>query len=172
MTVRLRIFAVVPLLCAVVLPITGCGKKEEPKAAAQPPAAKSPAAQPAAARETNVAGVVAELVEFKRKDGVLTVQIRLRNAGAKPARFYVVQHRNYDAFYVIAEDKKYLVLRDEDQTPLMPAADGTGGILLTLEPEGTWLWWAKYPAPPAGVKKVIYVTPLTGPLDDVPVSDQ
>ena len=159
----------VSLSYALLLSIAGCAETDGTGTAA--PDAQRAAAPPSAARETNIAGVVAELVDCKRKDGVLTVQIRLRNTGEAPARFYVVQNRNFDAFYVTAEDKKYLVLRDEDGTPLMPAADGSGGIIVTLQPQGTWLWWAKYPAPPADVKSITYITALTGPVDGVPVSE-
>jgi hypothetical protein len=33
------------------------------------------------------------------------------------------------------------------------------------------VWYAKYPAPPAEVKKVSYYTRATPPFEDVPVSD-
>src|SRR6185503_10909703 len=70
----LRIGIAVLLGSAFLFPIAGCGKKEE--STAKPSA-------PARARDTSVAGVVAELVESKRKEGVLTVQIRFRNTTAK-----------------------------------------------------------------------------------------
>jgi predicted small lipoprotein YifL len=164
-----RISLAVPLMCALLLSLAGCGKKEEPKAAT--PTAAAPAAKQSA-RETKVAGVVAELIESKRKDGVLTVQVRFRNTGDKAAGFWAIDGRNYDAYYVIAEDKKYLLLRDENKDPLSPVDGGSGIIRVNLQPQETWLWWAKYPAPPAQVKKFSYVTPLTGPFDDVPISDQ
>ena len=162
-----RVSFAVPLMCALSLSLAGCGKKEEPKAAsAAAPAAKQ------SARETTVAGVVAELIESKRKDGVLTVQVRFRNTGDKAASFWAISGGNYDVYYVIAEDRKYLVLRDEDKKPLSRADGGDGVIYVSLKPQETWLWWAKYPAPPTQVKKFSYVTPHTGPFDDVPISDQ
>jgi hypothetical protein len=168
---RPRVSLAVPLMCALLLSLAGCGKKEESKAATPAPAA-APAAKQPAARETKVAGVVAELVESKRKDGVLTVQVRFRNTGEKAAGFWAIDGRNYDAYYVIAEDRKYLVLRDENKQPLSIVDGGSGIIRVNLQPQETWLWWAKYPAPPALVKKFSYITPLTGPFDDVPISDQ
>lgn len=165
----LRISVAVPLLCTLFLSIAGCGKKEEPKATT-PASAAQPAGKPRV-RETNVAGVVAELTECKRKDGVLTVQIRLRNTGTKSVVVYPVTSNDYDAYYVTAEDKKYFVLRDEDKTPLAPPTNPSGSVFVSLAPEGTWLWWAKYPAPPAAVKAINYITSLAGPFDDIPISD-
>jgi hypothetical protein len=161
----LRLTVSVLLLCGLFLPMTGCSKKEQPKATAPAPDAPR-------VRETNVAGVVAELTECRRKDGVLTVQIRFRNTGTKAISFYPVARGNFDPFYVIAEDKKYFVLRDEARTALAPAVNPVGDVYASLQPGDTWLWWAKYPAPPAAVKKISYITSLTGPFDDVPISDQ
>jgi hypothetical protein len=157
----------VPLLCALLFPLAGCGKKED----AAPSSAAKPAGQPRA-RETSVAGVVAELVESKRKDGVLTVQVRFRNTSAKAVTFYPVTRGNHDSHYVTAEDRKYFVLRDEDRTALAPQVNPGGDVFVSLQPEGTYIWWAKYPAPPVEVKKISYYTLITPPFDDVPISDQ
>ena len=45
-------------------------------------------------------------------------------------------------------------------------------VRVSLKPGGSWLWWAKYPAPPAGVKKINYYTAHTAPFEDIPISDQ
>lgn len=137
--------------------------------------AATPVAKPVAplqVQETNEAGVIAEFVECKRKEGVLTLRIRLRNTGNAGTHFYLISSRNYDNFYVTAEDKKYLVLRDEEKTPLAPAANAGGDVGVNLAKGGSWLWWAKYPAPPAGVKKINYVWPLGAPFEDIPIADQ
>lgn len=155
------------LACGLAL--AGCGKKEEPKAAA-PVAAKAPAK--ASARETNTAGVVAEIVEVKRKEGVLTVQLRYTNTGAKAVSFYALTGGKYDSYYVTAEDKKYLMLRDEDKSTLSPQVNPAGDVYVSLQPQGSYLWWAKYPAPPAAVKKVSYHTPVTAPFDDLSIRDE
>ena len=145
-----------------------------PGALAGPQAAK-PAAKPAEplqVQETNEAGVVAEFIECKRKEGVLTVKIRFRNTGTAPAAFNIIGRGNYDDLYVTAEDKKYFVLRDEERTPLSPTVDPGGAVRVSLKPSGTWLWWAKYPAPPAEVKKINYVWTLGAPFEDIPITDQ
>ena len=163
----IRIGIAVSLSTALLLPLAGCGKKDEPAAAS----GAKPAGQ-ARTRETSVAGVVAELVESRRKDGVLTVQVRFRNTGPKPVVFYPVTLRNHDSHYVTAEDKKYFVLRDEDKTAIAPQVNPAGDVFVSLQPDATYIWWAKYPAPPLEVKKISYYMAVTPPIDDVPISDQ
>lgn len=139
------------------------------------PQAAKPAAKPAEplqVQETNEVGVMAEFIECKRKEGVLTVKVRFRNTGTAPAAFYVIVRGNYDDLYVTAEDKKYFVLRDEERTPLSPTVDPGGGVHVSLKPGGTWLWWAKYPAPPSEVKKINYIWTLGAPFEDIPITDQ
>jgi hypothetical protein len=41
----------------------------------------TPATKPLATREMDVEGIVAEVIESDRKDGVLTVRVRFRNNG-------------------------------------------------------------------------------------------
>jgi len=129
-------------------------------------------AAPLQTQETNAPGVMAELTECRRSEGVLNMRIRFRNTSAEKASFYPISGRNYDTFYVVAAGKKYFVLRDSEKTPLAVAADGSGSIYVDLPKGGTFTWWAKYPAPPADVKKVTFVTPHGAPFENVPVSDQ
>lgn len=126
---------------------------------------------PVQTQEANAAGVVAELMECKREDGVLTVRVRFRNTGDKAAELHLIENRNYDAYYVTAGTKKYFVLRDTEKNPLAPAASGFGSLSANLAKGDLYHWWAKYPAPPADVKKISYFTPLTPPFDNVPIKD-
>jgi hypothetical protein len=122
-------------------------------------------------QETNFPGVNAELVECRRKDGVLTIRLRLRNTGKQAQQVTLVTGREYKDYYVTAGTKKYFVLRDTEKTPLAVAADSGGSVAPSIPPGGAYTWWAKYPAPPADVKKVNYITPLGAPFEDVPVTD-
>ncbi|MGQ0594410.1 MAG: hypothetical protein ACT4QB_17730 [Gammaproteobacteria bacterium] len=124
-----------------------------------------------ASQDTNVAGVVGEIVECKRKEGVLTIKLRFRNTGAEAASFYMIDGQNYDAQYVTAGSKKYFVLRDSEKVPLAPQPNGGGNIRVSLAPDATWTWWAKYPAPPAEVKSVSYFTSVAPPFEDIPITD-
>ncbi len=130
-----------------------------------------PPAAPLQTQESNVVGVVAELTECKRKDGVLTVKIRFRNTGAEKASFKLIDRRQYDELYATAGAKKYFVLRDSEKTPLAPPDDSFGQLTVKLEPGAAWTWWAKYPAPPAEVQAINYYTSVTPPFDDVPITD-
>lgn len=134
-------------------------------------AGRARGAGPLATQDTNIAGVTAEISQCRRKDGVLTVQMRLVNGTSSEQSFRVVNNRNYDAFYVVAKNKKYFVLRDSEKTPLAPPADAGGGVRAQLKPGGSWTWWARYPAPPAEIAAIAYYTPLAPPFDDVPITD-
>jgi hypothetical protein len=128
---------------------------------------------PLQTQDTNTAGVVAELTECRRSEGVLSIKVRLRNTGEASATVPLIHGHNYDAYYVVAAGKKYFVLRDSEKTPLAVAPTSyDGSVSAGLKKGGIFLWWAKYPAPPPDVKKVTYVMPLGAPFENVPVSDQ
>lgn len=141
-----------------------------------PSSAQAPPAPGAvlASQDTNVAGVVGEIVECKRKEGVLTIKLPSCASGT-PARkkpsFYMIDGGNYDAQYVTAGSKKYFVLRDSEKVPLAPQPNPGGNISVRLAPNATWTWWAKYPAPPAEVKSVSYFTSVAPPFEDIPITD-
>ena len=118
----------------------------------------------------NAPGIVAEIVQCKRAEGVLSIRMRLRNTGDQNVKVTLVRDNNYDQYYVTAASKKYLLLRDSEQHPL--ANPPTFGMVTFEIPRGgSALWYAKYPAPPAEVKKVSYYTTVAPPFEDIPVSD-
>jgi hypothetical protein len=119
-------------------------------------------------QETNSQGVVADLTECKRKDGVLTVKLGFRNTSGGTVTFYTSRLDDYDKVYVAADNKKYFILRDSEKEPLSGKTDGN----VSLNPGQSWHWWAKFPAPPATVKSINLLTPVASPFDDVPISDQ
>jgi hypothetical protein len=123
-------------------------------------------------QDTNVTGVVAELTECKRKDGVLTVKVRLHNTSSAKVDFKVIEGRNYAKFYVTAENKKYFILTDSEKAPLTTQADMFGGLDASITPGGSYQWWAKYPAPPPSVKTLTLYTPWTPSFDDVPITGE
>jgi hypothetical protein len=121
-------------------------------------------------QDTNIAGFAADLIEAKRSDGVLSVKVRLKNTGAKAETVRITYGHKIDEFYVQAESKKYFVLRDTEKVPL--AAGGDEQLYTGLAPGASFTWWAKYPAPPANVKKFNFYWPLGAPFDDVPITDK
>jgi hypothetical protein len=126
---------------------------------------------PIATGDVNAAGVVAEVMECKRSDGVLTLRIRLKNTGDKSVGLWAVSGRKYDDHYVTAGKKKYLLMRDAQKVPLAPASDAGGNVRVNLQKGGVYTWWAKFPAPPAEVKKINYTWPIGSPIDDIPCAD-
>src|SRR5919198_183590 len=94
---------VIPMLRAAALAIAGL--------ASLPAAAQSD--KPLATAETNTDGVVTEVVESVRKDGVLTVKVRFRNKTDKPVKLMVVHSGRYDDSYISAGDTKYTIIRDD-----------------------------------------------------------
>jgi hypothetical protein len=136
---------------------------------AAPASAQSPAIQ---SQDLNAPGFVGELTEARRSEGVLSLKIRLKNTGAKAERIPIYKNRNATAFYVQAESKKYFMLTDTEKVPLTAAWDGMGSLSPEVAPGASYTWWAKYPAPPAGVKKLSFYWPLGAPFDDVPITDK
>jgi hypothetical protein len=96
---------------------------------------------------------------------VLNIRVRFRNTSDKQVLLTVFR-KNAEKHYVTAKNKKYFILKDsegeyvaEDFADWVPAG-------------GSHTWWAKYPAPPADIKKITLMTPLTTPFEDVPITDQ
>lgn len=122
-------------------------------------------------QQANVAGVVADIIECRRADGFLTVRVRFKNTTDKELRVPVIASRNFHQYYVTAGAKKYLIVEDSERTPLASPATGGGDINPQIAKGGSWVWWAKYTAPPPEVKQISYYTPLTPPFENVPVTD-
>jgi len=132
---------------------------------ATPAAAQAKAIQ---SQDSNVDGVVAEITQAQRKDGVLTVRLRVRNT-SDAAKTVALPYNSddYDKYYVTAGKKKYLVLRDSAKEPI--ASPPTGSKVLAKG--ASYIWWAKFPAPAAGDAKFSFYTSIAPPFEDVPISD-
>ena len=122
--------------------------------------------------DTSVDGVTAEISEAVRKEGVLTVKMRLRNGGTAAAKVALsADFRDADKYYAVSGSTKLLVLKDTKGFPLMVQLDNYGALNADIKPGGSFLFWAKYPAPPADARKFTFYTPLTPPIEDVPITD-
>lgn len=119
-------------------------------------------------QEVNAPGMIAELTEVTRKDGVLTVKIRFRNTGSEEVyNAFETHHGRYELFYVTAGAQKYFVLKDSEGEPLAPKY-----LNVSLDPGATSTWWAKFPAPPASEATIDLVIPDAPPFEDVPITDR
>jgi hypothetical protein len=122
-------------------------------------------------QDTNVTGVAADFIECKRKEGVLSVKIRLRNTSPAPINMNVMKERNYAAFYVMAANKKYFMLKDSEGVYLSPATDANGSLTVPIPTAGQYTWWAMFPAPPADVKRLTLMTPMCAPFTYITITD-
>lgn len=130
------------------------------------------AAKPSQAQETSIEGVTAEITEAVRKEGVLTIKMRLRNAGAAPAKVNISHDwTDADKYYAVAGSTKFLVLKDSKNIPLMVQLNNYGVLTTEIKPNGSFLFWAKYPAPPADAKKITFYNPHTPPMEDIPITE-
>jgi hypothetical protein len=137
--------------------------------APSPTVAAAPAAEQAGViqtQETTYSGVVGELTECRRKEGVLNIKVRFRNASGKDNALVSIFKDGFEKVYVTAKNKKYFILKDSENAYL--TLEGGQWI----KPGESFTWWAKYPAPPADIKKITLLTPITTPFDDVPITDQ
>lgn len=112
-------------------------------------------------QESSVPGVTIEIIDMRRKEGVLNINLRLVNSSSALQRivFY------WDHLYVTAGKQKYLVLRDTKQHTL------SAHYMQDVPKGGSSIWWAKFPAPGPEVKKVNFYTNYTLPFEDVPITD-
>lgn len=65
---------------------------------------------------------------------------------------------------------KYTVLVDDDRRPIA-GRHGRPNAYIVLGPRQSLATWAKFPAPPAGVRTVTVSIPGVEPFEDVPLAD-
>ena len=157
---RTALALMVPLLASTLIAVSN--------AVAQP----KPGDKPLATRDLDVDGVVAEVIESDRKDGVLTVRVRFRNNGDKPAKVSLVDAQGYVHTYLVSGDKKYPLIKDEKGRQVATPRDGGGWLEPTIKPKATWSWWGKFPAPPADRKDYSLYLKVGPPIDNVPIIDK
>ena len=128
--------------------------------------------KPLATRELDVEGVVADVIESVRQDGVLTVRVRFRNTGEKPAKLPLVDAQGYVTTYVVSGNTKYALIKDDRGNQVATPRDGGGWLEPTIKPKATWTWWGQFPAPPADRKTYALYLKVGPPIDNVPIVDK
>ena len=121
--------------------------------------------------ETTVEGVTAEIVEAVRKEGVLTMKVRYRNESATPATLKLYRSWDDKDYYLTAGSTKLMVLKDSKGTPVAVPHSVHGTTDISIKPKGSFLFWAKFPAPHADAKKIAFSHPHSPPIEDIPVTD-
>ena len=119
----------------------------------------------------------ADLLEVRRNSGgSLTVRWRVVNtAGSRGGGGLVASPEGKDIYYNFAwddlyyidpaENKRYNFLKDAEGKRILDVFEGG------YKPGQQRLNWAKFPAPPAGSKKVTISLPKFAPFEDVPVAE-
>jgi hypothetical protein len=128
--------------------------------------------EPLASTELDVPGVVAEVFESARKEGVLTVRVRFRNTGSETASLTLASAGNYNDNYITAADTKYPVMRDAKNYVVATPMDPGGDLSARITKGGTWNWWAKFAAPPAGISTYTLYLKIGPPVEDIPIVDK
>ena len=142
------------------------------------PATPQNSAQPAATGETATAprltgrhasGKFSGEIDSAQQDGTsLTVSVLFRNGAPGEGISFTRMYREgeaYEAIYLVAGDKKYMLLKDSNDVPLTPAdliVEGKGDIVGT--------WYGVFPAPPEGVAITLYMPDLQ-PIGPFKLSD-
>lgn len=139
-------------------------------------AAPAGAAEPVATTEGEQPGVRLDVTELKRTSGgALMLKFRMINESDKAVSFssnvfgeagIASDYRAVGGVHLVdvANKKKYLVLRDSEKTCLCSRD------VENIEPGGSTLLWARFPAPPESVETIAVVVPHFIPMDDVPIS--
>ena len=125
-------------------------------------------AQPGAiiqSQETDSPGIIAELIQCKRKRGVLTIKVRMKNAGDKTVRVYWSDAHKHIYLIDMDNQKKYYILKDADDQYIF------SGNPWDIAPNASKISWFKFPAPPAEVKEITLIIPGCPPFEDIPISD-
>jgi hypothetical protein len=136
------------------------------------PSGQEKKAGPLAIRELDVEGVVAEVIESDRKDGVLSVRVRFRNTGSSAAKLSLVDAQGYVSTYIVSGDTKYPLLQDTAGKEAATPRDGGGWLEPTIKPTGSWSWWGKFPAPPAAQKTYTLYLKTGPPIEGIPIVDK
>ena len=142
--------------------------------ASSPAPAPAPASQPLATADGETSGVRAEVTELRRSSGgTVNLKFTVINDSSEQLTFgynFVEKNKGYadiGGVHLIDQEgkKKYFVARDSEGNCVCSRdqKDLPAGQRRNL--------WAKFPAPPADVKRISVVIPHFSPMDDVPVSD-
>lgn len=135
-----------------------------------PSALAQTSGKPLATRELDLDGVVAEVIESVRDEGVLTVRVRFRNNGDKPVKLSLVGNQGYVDTYLSAGRTKYYLIKDDTGREVATPRDGGGWLEPTLRPKAAFTWWGKFPAPKE--KTYSLYLKVGPPIDGIPIVDK
>lgn len=146
-------------------------------AAAALPLAAADAPRPLASAESNLDGVIVDLMSVERKGSVLTVKWAARNTGAEETTVRFGMCGNTVTTYAVDEENgtKYFVLTDKDDVGLASEHEWTGsnhGVVEAIPPGESRRFWMKLPAPPPEVEVISLFFTGTEPIEGVAITDR
>jgi hypothetical protein len=159
--------AVATSVFSAVLAITGLSHT----ASAQTQAEIS-AAEPLAVGITNGGVAEAQVVEAVRHGDILTIKMRFRPlvAGKLERLYDSISKSDYEnSFYVLAGNKKHLLLTDSNDQPLT----NPYLVIKTAKDSPTaGSWHGRFPAPPKDITEVSLTIPGVETLDAIRITDR
>ena len=116
--------------------------------------------------EMNYPGIVAEIMQCMRKNGVVTIKVRVENKSSENIR--VLWHDVKKTVYLLDEvnGKKYLVLKDASGEYIY------SGDPWDISGNTSKISWFKLAAPPKEVTKITLVLPDCAPFEDLSIQDK
>lgn len=127
---------------------------------------------PLAVGLTNGGAAEAQVVEAVRRDDILTIKLRFKPlAPGKLERIYdSISESDYqNSFYVLAGNKKHLLLKDSNDQPLT----NPNLVIKTQKDSPTaGSWHGRFPAPPKEITEVSLTIPGVETLDAIKITDR
>lgn len=133
---------------------------------------EAPSAAPLATGLTDGGAAEAQVVEAVRTGDILTIKLRFKPlATNKVERIYdsISKDAYENSFYVLAGNKKYLLLTDSNDMPL------TNPYLVIRASKDSPIagsWHGRFPAPPKDVTEVSLTIPSIETLDAIKITDR
>lgn len=127
---------------------------------------------PLATGMTDGGAAEAQVVEAVRTGNILTIKLRFKPlVASKLERIYdsISKDAYQNSFYVIASNKKYLLLTDSNDVPL------TNPYLVIKANKDSPIagsWHGRFPAPPKDVTEVSLTIPGVETLDAIKITDR
>ncbi|WP_244495529.1 MULTISPECIES: hypothetical protein [unclassified Ensifer] len=127
---------------------------------------------PLATGITDSGAAEAQVTDAIRDGDILTIKIRFAPiVPDKMESIYAqISDQDYENnFYVLAGDKKYLLLRDSQDTPL---ASPQLSIRNTKDSPVSGTWYGRFPAPPKDITEVSLTIRGVETIDAIPIADK
>jgi len=154
---------------ALGIALTIAGFSHTASAQTQP---EAPAATPLAVGLTDSGSAEAQVIEAVRHGDILTIKLRFKPlvAGKLERLYDSISKSDYEnSFYVLAGNKKHLLLTDSNDQPL---TNPYLVIKTSKDSPTAGSWHGRFPAPPKDVTEVSLTIPGVETLDAIRITDR